>query len=774
MIVMLLSIITYAQEKNVSLNGYIKDAANGELLIGATVSVKGTSTGAVANNYGYYVLNLPPGTYDIIVQFLGYAPQEYSLEIKSNVRKDFELQMDGLGLEEVVVSSDREESKVKTAEISVERLSVDQIKKLPQLLGEVDVIRTIQLLPGVSTVGEGATGFNVRGGNIDQNLVLLDEAPVYSSSHLLGFFSVFNADAVKDLKLYKGGIPANYGGRLSSVLDVRQKDGNKKEFAGNGGLGLISSRLTLEGPIQKDKSSFMISGRRSYLDVFTALAADPDIRDNTLYFYDLNAKVNFDLGEKDRLYVSGYFGNDVFAFQDLFRTAWGNRTGTLRWNHIFSPKLFANITGIYSRYDYTIGSDDDINSFEWTSKINQQTLKADFTWFARNGLTMDFGYAYSAHIYAPGEIIPGAADASLNALLLPEDITRENSLFFHFDQKIGKKWTLNYGLRWTAYSLVGPGRTYVYEDPVNRNRQAVVDTLSFSRGQTMQTYSGLEPRIAINYQLANQSAIKASYNRLYQYAQLISNTAAATPVDIWKPSNQYLRPAQVDQFVLGYFLEPVEKNWSVSAEVFYKKYENLVDFVDGASLLFNEYLEADLRSGEGEAYGLEIAGEKSLGNFYSKLSYTYSRSLRRTDGINDGNWYRANFDKPHELDMILTYTLNDKWDFGASFIVATGRPVTYPTGSFQFEGNTVPIYGARNSDRLPAYHRLDLSANLTPRRQRKGFESSWSFGLYNAYMRRNAYSVFFQPSEQNPSQLEAVRLSIFGTVIPSATYNLKF
>ena len=770
------------KQEKATISGYVTDAATGEELIGATVYVQELETGTVTNAYGYYSLSVLPADYTLILSYIGYQRQTLTVPIEEDQTLNIEMASEEVQLEEIVVTADQTIPEVQEMEMSTAKVDIQIIQKMPALLGEVDVIRSIQLLPGVSTVGEGAPGFNVRGGSVDQNLILLDEAPVFSSSHLLGFFSVFNPDAVKDIKLYKGGVPARYGGRLSSVLDVRQKEGNTKKFGLKGGIGLISSRLLLEGPIQKDKSSFMIAGRRSYGDLFLRLSNNEDINSSIVYFYDLNTKINYKINDRNRLYLSGYFGRDVFSGAvDGVRFAWGNRTGTLRWNHLFSDKLFSNFTAIYSDYNYELAfsensGDATLEEFEWQSGVTNRNLQADFTYFASPSSTLDFGVSGILYDFNPGSVTIRLADEPPES---PLEIDKEHALeaaaYISHEKKFGDRITLQYGLRYSAFMNVGERDVFAYENNNPSPDNAVVDTVSYGAGEIIKFYDGWEPRFSLNYSLNQATALKVSYNRMFQYLQLVSNTTAATPIDLWTPANRYIRPAIVDQVALGYFRNFRENTFEFSAEVYYKQFQDLIDFRNGAELILNENVETELLEGEGRAYGLELLLKKPRGRWTGWISYTLSRTERQVDGINNNEYYPSNYDKPHDVSVVLNYNINKRWNASANFAYMTGRPMTIPTGRFEYDGIVVPDYTGRNGARTPDYHRLDLSVNYEPQpKPGRRWRSSWNFGLYNVYARRNPYSVFFRPNENNPNATEAVQLSIFGNIIPSVTYNFTF
>ncbi|WP_157972206.1 TonB-dependent receptor [Pleomorphovibrio marinus] len=756
-----------AQQEKVILSGYVRDGTSGEELLGATVLVLGSQEGAITNLYGFYSLQLTPGIHRVQVSYMGYESHVSEVLTDKPTNLNIELMPADYALETVEVSAIANDEKILEIGSGIERVSMEQMRKMPKLFGEVDLIRNIQLLPGISTVGEGTSGFNVRGGGADENLILLDEATVFNAAHVMGFFSVFNSDAIKDVKIYKGGLPAQYGGRLSSVLDVRQLEGNSKKLNVKGGIGLLSSRLTVEGPILKDKTSFLVAGRRSYMDVFTRLSGDEELKNNNLYFYDFNAKINHKFSDKDRVFLSYYSGNDVMKLGDLFSSNWGNNTMTLRWNHVFNPKLFTNITVTNSSYFYHIMGSHGPDSWDWKSSILNQNFKADAAYFVNPNRTIDFGFQTNMQDYVPGTIVPTGEESAVNAIEMAKEYAIESGAYVSWNEKINDRWKVELGVRYVDFRRLG-GRQYLYQGEV-KEREAIVDSLSFSRYQTMASYNGIEPRFNLSYTPNRETALKASFHRANQFVHLISNTTSPSPIDVWKPSNAYLRPAQVDQVSVALVRGLFNNNVELVVESYYKDYRRVVDFKDGARLEFNETLETEVLEGIGRAYGLEASLEKKEGRFTGRISYTLSRSERKIAGINQGQWYRANFDKPHDLSVYGLYQLNKKWDFSANFVLASGRPFTQPVGKYKWDGMVLPVMGDRNAHRIPVYHRLDIAANLNP----EGKRGSWSFGLYNVYARRNAYSVFFRQQE-NSTQTEAVRLSVLGSVLPSVTYNFKF
>lgn len=767
----------FAQDRY-TLNGYVKDANNGEGLIGVSVYVRENASGVATNPYGFYSLTLPTGDYTLIYSYVGYAKKEVKVSLTTDLTLDVELEEAARELEEVVVSVEREDENVKSVEMSVNKLEIKTIKKMPALLGEVDLIKSIQLLPGVSTVGEGSSGFNVRGGDISQNLVLLDEAPVYNSSHLFGFFSIFNPDAVKDVKLIKGGIPAQYGGRVSSILDVRMKEGNSKKREINGGIGSIFSRLTYEQPFLAGKGSFIVAGRRSYLDVLAKPFMNKDLRDSKFYYYDLTTKVNYRLGNKDTFFASGYFGRDVFG-GGSFGFEWGNATATARWNHIFSPKLFMNLTAYYSNYDYSLsaGEETDVNAFIWKSRIISSSIKPDFTFYLSPNNQMTFGGQYIHYHAKPASAFAISENERIDLSQAPK-YADESALYVGNEQKIGERLSLQYGLRFSLFRNLGPGIYYEYIDvDPGRRKQPVLPGESYSKGEVVKQYANWEPRLALNVGVTNTASIKASYNRTAQYLHLLSNTAASSPLDVWTLSSPNIKPQTADQVALGWFQNFADNAYDFSVEVYYKKLYNQIDYVPSSDLLLNNYVEGDLLFGKGRAYGAEFYLKKNKGKLNGWISYTLSRTERQIETISNNNWFPARFDKPHHLNLVAIYDLNKRLSFSGNFVFTSGTPATYPTNRFEFNGWALPYNytNVRNNNRIGAYHRLDLSATLKLKKKLfKTGELEMVFSVYNAYNRRNPFSVFGRINEENPLKTEAVRYAVMGSIIPAITYNFKF
>lgn len=763
---------TWSQgQSKYTLSGYVKDASSGEELIGATIKVKGSSIGAVTNSYGFYSISLPAGEYDMVYSFIGFDNTEKKISLNQSQKVDVELSSGSQTLQEVQVVGEKIDENVKSVGMSTVNVKMETLKKIPALMGEVDVIRSIQLLPGVQSSGEGSTGFFVRGGGVDQNLVLLDEASVFNASHLLGFFSVFNSDAIKDAQLYKGGIPARYGGRLSSVLDIRMKEGNSKNLAVSGGIGLISSRLTIEGPIVKDKASFMISGRRTYADLFLKLSNNEDLKNSRLYFYDLNGKVNVKLGEKDRLFFSGYFGRDVLAIANTFGIDWGNQTVTTRWNHLFTDKLFSNVSLIYSNYNYQLSQPEGITAFEWNSNIINYSLKNDYSYYLNNQNSLKFGFQTTYMTFKPADFVPLEDNMNAVPLILPHKHALEHGLYASNEQKVGANLTIDYGLRWSIFQNIGVDTVYQFD--ANHDTIAGQGYIAYGKNQIFNTYQGLEPRLALNYSLNEKSSVKLSYNRMFQYMHLANNSTSGTPLDVWFPSSTNVVPRRSDQVALGYFRNFKSNMFETSVEVYYKELKNDIDFKDNAQLIFNRLLEGELRIGNGRSYGAEFFIRKQQGKLNGWISYTYSRAFRIIPEINDGIEYPANYDRPHNVSFVLTYELSERWNFGATWVYVSGLPLTVPNGKYVYQGMVVPIYSARNEERVPDYHRGDLSVTYTPKREGKKFKDNWNLSIYNTYARKNPFSVVFREDPDNPGKTQAVKTYLF-SIIPTVTYNFNF
>jgi len=783
------SINSIWSQNKFTLNGVISDSESSETLIGVNILIPQLKTGATTNEYGFYSITLPEGTYRVVISYLGYSEVSETITLSENITKNFTLTESVESLNEVIITEDVEKLNIRKPQMSLNAMSAGTIKEIPVVFGEADVIKAITLLPGVTTAGIafnliwGASGFNVRGGAADQNLILLDEATIYNSSHLFGFFSVFNPDAIKDLKLYKGGIPARYGGRVSSVLDIYQKEGNKNKFHMNGGIGLISSRLLAEGPINKGKGSFLLGGRATYAHLFLPLF---DL-DNKAYFYDLNTKISYRLNDNNNIYLSGYFGRDVLSFSDSFENTYGNTVLNFRWNHLFSDKIFSNLSLIYS--DYYYGLDLNFIGFNWDSGIRNFNVKYDFKHYLNNNITLQYGLNSIYHKFNPGEIKPSSEESGINPDKLIDKYAFENALYLDVEQKLSEKIQLSYGLRYSTFLRLGQDELNMYANnvPVVFNQELQIYEKAepigiekYKRSKVLKSFGNFEPRLAIAYQLQNNSSIKASYNRLSQYLHLLSNTSSPTPLDIWTPSGMYTDPQILDQVALGYFRNFKNDVFSLELETFYKTVKNRIDYIDGADLIANDAIEQVILNGEARAYGMEILFRKNTGRLKGWIAYTLSKSEQRTPGrtenepgINNGAWYKTAYDKTHDISITASYDFTQKWRFNANFILQTGQPVTYPNAQYEYNGISIPNYGLRNEFRLPSYNRLDLSATYIPKPEKSsGWQAEWVFGIYNVYNRYNAASITFSENRDTGVN-EATRLSIFG-IVPSVTYNFKF
>jgi len=771
------SIQSLAAQQKYTLSGHIKDAETGEDLTGVNIYVKTQNQkGTTSNYYGFYSLKLSKNPYTIIYDYLGYESQEIAIDLIANIKKDIRLKPAQESLEEVVIIKKNKKRKVQSTAMGTHKISVKAVENLPVLLGEKDILKVIQLLPGVKPAGEGQAGFYVRGGNIDENLILLDEAPVYNASHLMGFFSVFNSDALRDAQLYKGHIPARFGSRLSSVMEIRMKEGNDQKFHGQGGIGLISSRLTLEGPIQKDKASFMISGRRTYADIIAkAVSNDEDVDNMKLYFYDLNLKTNYSFNANNRIFLSTYFGRDVFGFEDGNDEAtfsWGNATTTLRFNHIFNSRLFSNTSLIYSDYNYLINLEDNSNNasfFKLGAGITDISFKNNFNFYVNDKNKMNFGFDISHHRLRPSIFESSEIDNSqLEDFKLEDRIALESALYVSNEQKITQKINLYYGLRFTNFLQLGPGTYTKYDNDGNEISQH-----TYTSTEVIKSFNGLAPRVSMSYLLNKSSSLKASFAKTYQFLHLMSNGSSSNPTDVWMPSGLNI-PAQTSyQESIGYFKNLKDGLWEFSAEVYYKNMNNIVDYKTGTMITLNPSVEKDLLYGEGKAYGLELLMRKKQGKFTGWISYTLSRSLKKFDAINNGKWYSAKQDRIHDISMVANYKISPRTQVSGVWVYYTGNAVTFPAGFYQIDGQEYPYFTERNGGRMPDYHRLDFSFTLF-NKPTKRFRSNWNISVYNAYSQANPYIIYFRKEYENGSEkLKIKQITIFKW-IPSVSYNFKF
>jgi len=754
--------------KKATISGFVKDARNGETLTGAVIYPKeNPSTGIATNSYGYFSLTLPIGKYSLIVQFLGYKTKEFPLDLKENVQLTFDMEEESIALKEITITGEKNNINVVQSEL-ISKINVREIQNIPVILGEKDILKTIQLLPGVTPAGEGNAGFYVRGGGADQNLILLDEATVYNPSHLLGFFSTFNSDAIKDITLYKGGFPAEYGGRLSSVVDIKMNEGNNKEFHVSGGIGIIASRLAIEGPLFKNKGSFMIAARRTYADIFLKLLSrkgvDSTARKSTLYFYDLNLKANYQISDKDRIYFSCYLGRDRFNLGGSVGLNWGNVTATTRWNHIINDKLFSNTSLIFNRYSYNFNVAVGSLTMKVLSEIKDWNLKEDMHFYLNSRNTVKFGFNSIYHTFVPSKV---DSTVFFRVKSMDNRYALENALYISDEQTISNHLKVSYGLRYSVFSSIGPGTVYTYDQVSD-----VIDSTTYAKGKIFSTYGGFEPRLLLNYILNDSVSLKASYARSRQYIHLLSNTTSTTPFDLWVPSNINILPEIADQYTLGYFRNFSNNKYETSVEVYYKTMKNQIDYRNGANLILNNKVESQLVFGKGWGYGAEFLIRKKYGKLTGWISYTLSKTERQFPDINGGSVFLAKQDRPNNLAIVAMYELNPKITFSATWIYISGNVVTFPSGRYMVDGNLIPYYTERNGYRMPDYHRLDIGLTWQRKKTAK-FESNWNFSVYNAYGRSNAYAINFQQDPDNPAKMQAVQLSLF-RFVPAVTYNFKF
>jgi hypothetical protein len=768
-------------QERFTLSGTVFENQGNETLIGANIIIDELKTGTISNEYGFYSITLAKGIYEFTISNIGYSTIKKTIILDKDILKDFTLSEATEALDEVLIETNIESLNIRTPQMSVNSLTASSIKQIPVVFGEADVIKAITLLPGVSSGGEGAAGFNVRGGAADQNLILLDEATIFNSSHLFGLFSVFNPDAIKSLKLYKGGVPAKYGGRVSSVLDIYQKEGNKNEYKANGGIGLVASRLLLEGPLKKGVGSFLLGGRATYAHLFLPLF---DVN-NIAYFYDLNTKLSYKLNKKNSIYLSAYFGRDVFNVSNSFENTYGNTVINFRLNHLFNDKLFSNLSLIYS--DYYYGLNLNFVGFEWNSGIQNMNIKYDFNQYVNDRYKLEYGLHSTYYRFNPGVIGPNRPDSGINTEALTNKFAFENAIYFDIKHQLSERLTVSYGSRLSSFLRLGQKELNLYE-----NNQAVgyntdlqlyeeinpIGSESSATNKVIKSFLNLEPRLAISYKLDDNTSLKTSYNRMTQYLHLISNTSSPTPLDVWTPSGKYIQPQILDQIAIGYFKR--NNKYDLEIESFYKKTKNRIDYIDGANLIANKAIEQVLLNGQSRAYGFELLFRKNKGRFKGWFAYTLSKSEQQTKGlnasepgINNGNWYNTPYDKTHDISITTSYDLNNKWKLNANFIYQTGQPTTYPNGQYEYNNLIVSTFESRNSSRLDAYHRFDISGTYIPKKSKdKQWKGEWVFSIYNLYNRKNTQSLNFREN-QDTGQNEALKLSLFGA-IGAVSYNFKF
>ena len=761
-------IIPFSNAQKISIKGTVSDAKTGEAIINAIVNTTDGKFGTVTNTYGFYSITVPSSTTKLRFNSIGYKEKKSEIKVSKNQTINVELEENINELGEVTVTGQGIDKNIKVAETGVNTISPKDTKIIPVIFGEQDILKTIQLLPGIKPAGEGGSGFYVRGGGADENLILLDEAPVYNASHLMGFFSVFNSDAVKNAKIYKGTAPAQYGGRLSSVLDIQMNDGNMKNFSASGGIGLISSKLTLETPIVKDKASLILSGRRTYADLFLAFAPKEEQRNSTLYFYDLNSKANWKINDNNRIFLSGYFGRDVFGFSDVMSMDWGNVTGTSRWNHVFNEKLFLNTSLIYSKYDYQIGIGffADSGKVKLNSAIRDWHIKEDFQYFPNSKNLIRFGINSVYHRFTPGEVDASEVEF-LNDIKVEDKYAFENAAYVSHEVNIFDNLKAIYGLRLSAFCVLGPGTVYEFN-----NRQEPVDSVIYSQNEIIKTYKNFEPRFSLNYIINKQNSVKAAYTRNAQYVHLLSNSNSSTPADIWYPTTKLVKPGSADLYSVGYYRNIKDNMFETSLELYYKDLNDVIDYRNGANVMVNKYLEAEMVYGKGWSYGAEVYFKKQTGKLTGWISYTWSKTERVFEEINNGLPFSAKHDRTHDFSITAIYNLNKRLSFAATWVYYTGDAVTFPSGRYIIDNRIVQLYTERNGYRMPEYHRADVSITYY-NKKKKHWDSSWNVSVYNVYARKNAYQITFRPINENSTQFEAVRLALF-SIIPSVSYSFTF
>ncbi|MDR1809799.1 MAG: TonB-dependent receptor [Prevotella sp.] len=748
-----------------TVSGMVKDANTNETLTGVPVGVKELPRkGTATNEHGFYSITLPQGKYTLQLSYLGYEPAEIAISLTKNLSQPVLLKPSAIGLDEVVVINRKSDENISGVQTGVEKIGLQEIQKLPVLMGERDLIKTIQLLPGVKSTGEGSTGMYVRGGSADQNAILLDNAPLYNASHLMGFFSTFNSDAVKDATLYKGAMPAQFGERLASTLEVQMRDGDSRNYRLGGGVGLISSNLSVEGPISQDKASFLLSGRRTYADVLARMSGVEDAQNATLYFYDLNLKLNWLVSDRDKLFFSGYMGNDNMSVKEVISTDWGNTTAALRWNRILHPKWFLNSSLIYNRYGYNMDVEMGMD-VQISGQIDDYIWKQELQYFHSPNSVWRLGYSTTYHDIAPGKL---DGDTALwNRLTMQHRYSWENGIYASNTLKLSDKLEVMYGLRLSTFSVLGKGDFYTLNE-----RYEIIDTTSYRSGEFVKTYLNREPRLSAVYKLNAVSSLKAAYGRTTQNMHLVSYAMMMGLMDRWTSSTNIIKPQIADQITLGYFRNFADNEYEFSMEGYYKDMRNQIDFKDHANVYGVEGVETELRFGKGRAYGIEWLLRKKTGKLTGWLGYTLARSEKKIDGVNNNRWYPAMQDRTHDVSIVGIYELNKKWTLSATWVYYTGNAITYPSGKVVYDGQEYPYYHERNGYRAPSYHRLDLGATCILK-QRKNYYSELSFSLYNAYGRENPYVIYFDVKKDDPTQITAYQYSLF-RFVPSISWNFKF
>ncbi len=766
-------------QKKYTISGYIKDARNGETLIGASVALKNNAKGISSNQFGFFSITLTEGKYELVGSYVGFQPLSIPIKLDSDKNINFDLSPRE-ALTEVIVSSNKRDANVKNAQMGKFVLPIEQIKAIPAFLGEADLLKTIQLLPGVRNAGEGSAGIYVRGGGPDQNLIMLDDAIVYNTGHLFGFFSIFNSDAIKNVSLIKGGMPPQYGGRLSSVLDVAMKEGNDKKLQVDGGIGLIASRVSIQGPIKKNKSSFIISARRTYIDGLTKpfVSKNSQFGGSGYYFYDLNAKMNYRFSEKDRLYISGYVGRDVFNFVNGQKSLqvnipWGNATGTIRWNHVFNKRLFGNTTAIFNNYNFTFQALQNSLNIKLASGIRDFSLKQDFDLYPFTGHKVKFGGLYTLHRFTPS-VVSGGQDSVIFKPLNPQSkYAHEAALYIQDDWEVSDKVKINFGLRYSGFQQIGPYKIYQTDKDGNR-----LDSTVYSNGQSVRKYGGLEPRFTLRYAITDETSIKASITKNFQFIHLVSNSGTTLPTDLWVPSTYKVKPQISWQYSAGLFKNFKENMYETSVEVYYKNMQNQIEYQEGYTPNTLEDTENSFTFGRGWSYGSEFFINKIKGRLTGWIGYTLSWTWRQFSQLNGGEKFPSKYDRRNDISVVGIYELNKRWKLSSTFVFGTGNAATLPQRFYLVNGVLTQEYSRINEYRLPSYHRLDFAAIYNPKKNvyRKKMKTEWIFSIYNLYSRKNPYFIYFDQTGSpydGSLNVQGKQVSLF-PIIPSVTWNFKF
>ncbi len=761
-----------------TLAGHIREAETGEPVIGAVIYVENPWIGVATDAFGYYSVTLPKGRYTVKLKSIGLKDTRREVLLNGDGTLDIEMEEDVIPLKEVVIESEKDIN-VRGMQMGLERIDMRTVRQIPPALGEADILKITVTLPGVQSVGENATGFNVRGGSVDQNLMLFNDVPIFNTSHLFGFFSVFNPDVLRNAELFKSAIPANYGERISSIFDVKMRDGNKKKFAGSGGISAVTGRLTFEGPIIKDKTSFIIGGRSTYSDWILKQIPDASLKNSSASFYDITGRISHEFNDKNSLFLTGYYSGDKFNLNSDSLYNYYNINASAQWKHIFKTKLYGVFTALYSKYGYDVSSNaNPVNAFNLGYEINQSGLKADFSFFPNSNHKIDFGLQSNYYMLRPGSFVPLGSESLIVPDILEQERGVETAIYLSDRYEVSRNFSIYGGLRYSFYAYLGPKTVNRYQPDKPLSPENITGEKKYGSGEIIKTYQGPEFRLSMRYALNDQNSIKLSYNRMRQYIHMISNTAAISPLDIWKLSDPYL-PMQIgDQISLGFYKNLKQNSIEASLEVYYKKIRNLIEFKGGAELILNPHLETELISGLGRAYGVEVMFKKKVGKLNGWLSYTYSRSLIQAGGkypeeqINNGEYYPTNFDKPHDLTLVSNYKFSRRLSFSANFTYSTGRPITYPVAKYFYDNGVRIQYSDRNQFRVPDYYRLDISFNLEGNHKiKKLAHSSWTLAVYNLTGRKNVYSIYFVTENED---VKGYKLSIFGQAIPTLTYNFRF